>query len=298
MNVTSWVFLLVVSASLLVVEGVKFDSVCPIAGTSNCVSCTGTRACLDLSSDSNSCGACFKACQSGQVCQEGACVVPACKPLGSSCGDAANVCCPAPGVACCGGNTCVNTTSNKFNCGGCGRQCLSTQTCVNSACVTSSSGGSQLINLQYGAFSTCDTVTGDGISQTARCSDPANVPAYPLTIPPSTFSNFGVGVYNPAAPRCLWLSTCTTQIAFNNASVQIDLLWDPAVAISGTTFTTCVSRNCPDGSAGSQIIIANSGSANGETVYIASASGLCISGVSAMARMSMDCAYNTPMPIP
>ncbi|WIA31363.1 hypothetical protein OEZ86_002263 [Tetradesmus obliquus] len=221
MNVTSWVFLLVASASLLVAEGVKFVSVCPTAGTSNCVSCTGARACLDLSSDSNSCGACFKAC-----------------------------------------------------------------------------GPGQLINLQYGAFSTCDTVTGDGISQTARCSDPANVPAYPLIIPPSTFNNFGVGVYNPAAPRCLWLSTCTTQIAFNNASVQIDLRWDPAVPIIGTTFTNCVSRNCPDGSAGSQIIIANSGSVNGETVYIASASGLCVSGVSAMARMSMDCSYNTPMPIP
>jgi hypothetical protein len=256
--------------------------------------------CTDLSADSSSCGACFKGCQNGQVCQNGICVDPPAKPLGVSCvvGDPANTCINAPNVACCGTTsyfTCVNTTSNPFHCGGCNNACLGGQSCVNRICATSS----QIVNTLLGPYSTC-TSLGDALGVGPRCLDSATVPAFALTIPPALFNSFGIGVFNPASPRCMWLSACPHQVPGNPRGQQVDLLWQkPDNFTSSIALPSCITKNCPDATSGySQIIIPNTGNSAGETVYIQSTNGSCISGISLMARISWDCLYSSGSPLP
>jgi len=163
------------------------------------VACSG--ACLDLSTDSNNCGACGHACSAGAVCTAGACSLldsqtthpprgdagapdaagpsqgdassgapdggdPATDAASADDGSAASdggstppdggstpldsgadapVCSP-PTVAC--GSTCVDTATDEYNCGGCGRFCP-TFICQNSKCVGAVDGEVILIGHDY-----------------------------------------------------------------------------------------------------------------------------------------------------
>ncbi len=74
----------------------------------------------DLSSSSQSCGACGRVCASGQICSAGTCR--------TGC---------ASGLTMCGAS-CVDTRASVSNCGGCGRACPArnnaSASCVNGAC--------------------------------------------------------------------------------------------------------------------------------------------------------------------
>ena len=120
--------------------------------------------CVDLQSDSQSCGTCGNACPPAQSCVAGACVPPGTECEGglthcdgtcvdptsdpNNCGACGNVC-PAD-TGCidgeCGGNFacqgattqcptgCADLSLDPFNCGTCGNACAEGQTCVNGAC--------------------------------------------------------------------------------------------------------------------------------------------------------------------
>jgi hypothetical protein len=134
---------------------------CP-AGTTVC-----DDACVDLSSTPEHCGACDTRCLQGTICQAGECVEdPACSGICGgrcvnlsedpvNCGSCAhscfNPCCGPPGtppspLACTNGTCekacaaelclgqCIDTTKDRFNCGGCGISCQSAEQCVDGAC--------------------------------------------------------------------------------------------------------------------------------------------------------------------
>ena len=71
-------------------------------------------ACVDVSSDVTSCGACGNTCGAGATCASGAC----------TCGG---------GLLHCSG-TCVDPTTDAANCGSCGARCRADQVCAGSAC--------------------------------------------------------------------------------------------------------------------------------------------------------------------
>lgn len=123
------------------------------AGTKPCGS-----GCADYTTDSRNCGACGRACGTGQVCQDsacrcqegtttcdGSCVMTAydarnCGACGQRCGDG-QVCeegaCKAAclietSIRC--GDSCVNSSTDVNNCGGCAVQCQSGQVCRAQAC--------------------------------------------------------------------------------------------------------------------------------------------------------------------
>jgi hypothetical protein len=99
-------------------------------GFANCTNSTAisTEGCpVNLNTDNSNCGACGNACASGQYCSGGTCVAKL--ATGSAC-TASGQC--VTGL-CCGG-ICVDMSTDSNNCGGCGVQCPSAQTCVNGAC--------------------------------------------------------------------------------------------------------------------------------------------------------------------
>nr|MBK7069113.1 hypothetical protein [Deltaproteobacteria bacterium] len=101
--------------------------------------------CVDVRTDIAHCGACSRACATGQFCSAGAC---------RSTSE-----CTAPRMTC--GSSCIDITTDVFNCGACSRRCGDGQTCVGSRCV--------------GGTPTCPAPT---MLCGARCinvsSDPAN----------------------------------------------------------------------------------------------------------------------------
>src|SRR5262245_57644534 len=72
----------------------------PTACSGSETSCSG--ACIDTRSDPDHCGGCGLACDPGQACMAGQCVLQ----------------CNGGTTAC--SNACVNTASDPANCGGCG----------------------------------------------------------------------------------------------------------------------------------------------------------------------------------
>jgi hypothetical protein len=81
---------------------------CDGESSNGCETNTGTSAA--------NCGACGRACGSGQTCADGVCLTPC-----------------ASGETRCNG-TCVNLATSNANCGACGNVCGGGQSCVNSVC--------------------------------------------------------------------------------------------------------------------------------------------------------------------
>lgn len=75
-----------------------------------CVQQGGNYICADLRFDVNNCGEVGRACNEGETCSDGVC---GCGFGGSPCGE---------GQACCGGS-CIDTSADPMNCGGCGTVC-------------------------------------------------------------------------------------------------------------------------------------------------------------------------------
>jgi hypothetical protein len=91
--------------------------------------CGGT--CLDLSADAQNCGACGRACPSGE-CIDSACTVVDPGTGGTGTGGSGGGC-PAQQTACSG--RCVTTSNSNFNCGACGVECKIREHCQNGTCV-------------------------------------------------------------------------------------------------------------------------------------------------------------------
>ncbi|TAK25189.1 MAG: hypothetical protein EPO40_22715 [Myxococcaceae bacterium] len=86
-------------------------------------SCDGSNAngCeVSLTSSNAHCGACGRACSTGQTCVAGACV-------SNTCGT---------GLTPCPGNVCRDLARDPANCGACGRACAAGQLCTASTCVS------------------------------------------------------------------------------------------------------------------------------------------------------------------
>jgi hypothetical protein len=92
----------------LEIEGAQPYEVSP---TTNC-----NGVCVDTSVDTKNCGACGKACSSGQICSKGVC----------------SLVCGAGQTNCNG--VCVNTNTDTKNCGACGTACAAGQTCSMGVC--------------------------------------------------------------------------------------------------------------------------------------------------------------------
>jgi hypothetical protein len=113
----------------------------------------GTQ-CVDLHADAANCGACGKACASGESCVSGACS----KQTGAGCAtacDGGRVCksgacvCPS-GLLYCDGS-CVDSSVNSAHCGSCDHACATGQVCAASTCSCSSGKeacGDSCIDLQ------------------------------------------------------------------------------------------------------------------------------------------------------
>lgn len=150
------------------------------------------EGCYDVESDPNNCGACFNACQSGQVCDQKACASAcsggktncsgACVDLQSDpwhCGDCATACtpgsvcgsgtcnltCPSGQTACAG--SCVDTQSDDQHCGACGAACSLGQKCTAGKCAVSCTTGQTLC-----AGSCVDTETNQ--NHCGSCDKPCN----------------------------------------------------------------------------------------------------------------------------
>ena len=136
--------------------------------------CTGGEilcglSCTAVQTDNQNCGACGKACPTGQVCSQGTCgttCTGGTKLCSGSCVDTATDTknCGACGKSCalgelcvtgqcqkgCTGNTtkcgstCVDTSTDDLNCGGCGTTCKAGEKCTASKCASICTG-----NLSY-----------------------------------------------------------------------------------------------------------------------------------------------------
>ena len=145
-------------------------SACCPDGDTNC-----NGQCVNLLTDTQSCGRCGRACPEGTKCIDGACIAVACCSEGNTncngkcvnlltdtqnCGRCSKVCpegttcidgacsgaastggtsCPSGKINCNG--QCVDPSTDVQNCGTCGKQCPSGGTCVSGVCTSGASTG-------------------------------------------------------------------------------------------------------------------------------------------------------------
>ncbi len=81
------------------------------------------ETCVDPMTDEAHCGACDRACDTGETCVGGSC----------RCGGTGPDCAGTPASTCCG-TSCVDTTSDDEACGSCTIACDPGEECVSSAC--------------------------------------------------------------------------------------------------------------------------------------------------------------------
>src|SRR5207302_6919918 len=114
----------------------------PVACPSSQVTCNGGTSCVDLSNDVANCGGCNHVCANAvggsATCVNGQCL-PVCTAPFQPCRGTVDV-----GVA---NYTCVDTSKDTGNCGGCGGQpaatdhiCLPQQNCVAGQCTNCPAG--------------------------------------------------------------------------------------------------------------------------------------------------------------
>jgi hypothetical protein len=144
---------------------------CTGTDASSVACCAGTvcgASCTDTATDPVNCGACGKACATGESCKDGSCAPCGHTTCGSSCVDlqsdagncdACDKACAAGetcvggtcGMCCSNGNTvcqgaggadfsCVNLTWDSSNCGACGNRCAATEMCTGSSCAACPAG--------------------------------------------------------------------------------------------------------------------------------------------------------------
>lgn len=104
------------------------------------------KSCLDMQSSRYNCGACGTKCASGEDCVGGACSC-----VGGAACSAGTICCsdgtcqtscacgatPDCADSCCS-DLCVDTSSDRENCGACGNVCRADQSCSQGTCVCDS----------------------------------------------------------------------------------------------------------------------------------------------------------------
>jgi hypothetical protein len=149
---------------------------CSASGTSCC-----SMACVDTMADENNCGTCGNTCEAGSFCCGGSCVPESPDSCGQSCTacGATDLCCaggcvPQGALHCntcgtgCGGDCCtdahtgecVNLQTDESNCGVCGVECPSGDTCSNGMCC-----GAGLTNCD----GTCLNVNGNDRNNCGSC---------------------------------------------------------------------------------------------------------------------------------
>src|SRR5262245_48463815 len=104
MNIGRWRRVALAISFSVALSGCPNQGVVCTEGLSPC-----GRSCADLSADRYNCGACGALCQSGEVCQAGACKCQ-------------------PGAATCDG-TCAVLATDARHCGVCGNSCGASQVC-------------------------------------------------------------------------------------------------------------------------------------------------------------------------
>ncbi len=132
---------------------------CPNGGrVCGTVASNTTGRCVDVSSDRSNCGACGHACAAGETCEGGTCrtsctplPTAGCDALGGSCSQ-----CGAASTLC--GAVCVDATSDRNNCGGCGKTCGNGQACSGGACVPMCPSG-QVCSPQGACVTACPAGT-------------------------------------------------------------------------------------------------------------------------------------------
>ena len=121
--------------------------------------CSGS--CVDTRTAFYNCGACGHSCSSGQICTSGSCTEVSASAVGS------NTAFCLVGQTTCSG-TCVDTKSDKNNCGSCGKKCSSGQVCTSGSCTAVSVGGSNTGFCLVGQ-TTCSGACVDTRTDTANC---------------------------------------------------------------------------------------------------------------------------------
>ncbi|MBW2263116.1 MAG: hypothetical protein JRG91_14180 [Deltaproteobacteria bacterium] len=160
--------------------------------TSGYFDCGGI--CVDLLYDSTNCGSCGVACDEGQVCENGACILSClegytdcsgtCRDLMTddyNCGSCGFTC--AAGYACVDGScapdcpdgytecsgTCKNLSNDPSNCGDCGNVCAAGEVCLTGACsfecpspYIDCSGSCADLDVDHGNCGSCGNVCNSG----------------------------------------------------------------------------------------------------------------------------------------
>jgi hypothetical protein len=124
---------------------------------------------FDLQHDRANCGSCGMACAGDQVCCSGGCAARSANTANGCKCSADNAC--QNGTTCCG-DACLNTRSDRANCGACGYACAAAQSCCNGVCVDMRTdpancgrcGGACTANGPTCCNGICSDITRDGLN--------------------------------------------------------------------------------------------------------------------------------------